>query len=395
MAVSPSKAAFMELTAQETVLGLPRVVDEPPPVALRAGKGARGVLETVLLDALDTPPCQVLFSGGRDSSALLALAVYLARREGRPAPVPVTVRHPDAPEANEDDWQVLVLEHLGLRERIVLDFRGEQTLLGDVAIGALRRHGPVWPEAVQLHGAVYQHLTAGCVVSGEGGDMILSGHRMGTVRQGLALRRPRRRNVRRALRALQPAALNRRAAAARINRGDGHVPAWLRASALDVYRDQVMAMCVEPLRWDRSIRATLYSRPAVVSIANFEAGITEYGLRPVTPFAEPEFVDALAQEAGPFGWGDRTAVFRRLFGDLLPDEVLRRGTKASFNSTRWSDRERQFARDWDGSGFDTEWLDPELLRAEWLTPDPHPVADFQLHVAWAISQGIPVTGDQP
>jgi asparagine synthase (glutamine-hydrolysing) len=48
----------------------------PPGVTVRAA------LEAVMVRALHRPPCVVSFSGGRDSSAVLALATHVARREG-------------------------------------------------------------------------------------------------------------------------------------------------------------------------------------------------------------------------------------------------------------------------------------------------------------------------
>ncbi|TNC17153.1 hypothetical protein FHE66_11990 [Georgenia sp. 311] len=348
---------------------------------------ARQVLESVLLDALTTSPCYVLFSGGRDSSALLALATHVARRQGLPEPVPVTVRHPGVPEADETSWQDLVLGHLRLREHVVLEFRGEQRLLGEVATAALLRHGPLWPEAVQLQGAVYRQLDVGAVVSGEGGDLLLDGRRAGALRDALAMTRPRRRHLRRGLRAARPTPLRRREL--RRHRSD-LTPPWLRPPAAEAYLRQVLAMSAEPLRWDAATRAGLRARPMVVAMDNFEAGIAEYGSRPVTPFTDLRVADALAAEGGPLGLGDRTAIFRRLFHDVLPDRVLARRSKASFNSTRWGPQEREFAHGWDGSGLDPAWVDPVALRAAWLEEDPHPAADFLLHVAWAHAHGVPV-----
>ncbi|WP_324649616.1 asparagine synthase-related protein [Georgenia sp. H159] len=381
-------ATFERLSREELLLATPRsdgagVADVAGPAT---GLTAREAIEEVLLEALAAPPCYVLFSGGRDSSALLALAVTLARQHALPLPVPVTVRHPHAPEADETWWQELVLEHLGLRHGVVLEFQHEQRLLSDAATGALRRHGPVWPEAVQLHGAIYRDLDPGTIVTGEGGDMLLSGRRTGALRDALALRRPRRRHLRRGLQAAQPGVARRRAA--RTHAGSG-APSWLRPPAVAAYVHDAVSASVEPLRWDAATRALMYSRPMTVFIANVEAAIAEYGSRPVTPFADGRVVEALAREAGPLGWGNRTALFRRLFPDVLPDRVLSRTSKAWFNSTRWGPEEREFARLWDGFGIDPEWVDPDELRAAWLVADPHPGADFLLHLAWAHTHGIP------
>ena len=78
-------------------------------------------------------------------------------------------------------------------------------------------------------------------------------------------------------------------------------------------------------------------------------------------------------------------MLRYLFGDLLPDAVLSRNTKASFNQTRWGEFERQYARNWSGEGVDPDLIDAEKLRAAWLSEDPPPGADYQLHAAWVAS----------
>ena len=63
----------------------------------RGAGSPREAMERVLREALQRAPCIVAFSGGRDSSAVLALAVDLARREGLQEPLPVTRRFLNAP----------------------------------------------------------------------------------------------------------------------------------------------------------------------------------------------------------------------------------------------------------------------------------------------------------
>jgi predicted phosphoadenosine phosphosulfate sulfurtransferase len=57
------------------------------------GATARGVLEELILPVLQRPRCVIGFSGGRDSSSLLALGTHLARREDLPMPVAFTFRY--------------------------------------------------------------------------------------------------------------------------------------------------------------------------------------------------------------------------------------------------------------------------------------------------------------
>jgi len=54
----------------------------------------------------------VAFSGGRDSSLLLAVAADLAAREGLEPPIALTFRYPGDPAADESSWQEFVVAHL-------------------------------------------------------------------------------------------------------------------------------------------------------------------------------------------------------------------------------------------------------------------------------------------
>jgi hypothetical protein len=291
-------------------------------------------------------------------------------------PIPVTAVHVGAADADETTWQTMVWEHLGIRDRIVLRFAGDQTLLSRVARSALARHGLVWPEAVQLHGAIYERLERGCVVSGEGGDQVIASRRITPV-QMLFSQRPTKRATLGALRAL----------AAALNGGRERLVMstlfpWLTPLAHAELEAAIMRTSHSPLRWDRATMRSISVKANAVFTANFEAAIREYHHRPVNPFLSPRFVAALAAEGRFFGLGDRTAMMRYLFGDLLPDAVLSRTTKASFNQTRWGNFEREYARNWSGEGIDPNLIDVARLRAAWLSEDPPPGADYQLHAAW-------------
>jgi asparagine synthase (glutamine-hydrolysing) len=96
-------------------------------------------LDAAILPALRHGPCLVSFSGGRDSSAVLAAAVAVARREGLPEPVPVTLRAPHAPRADESAWQERVVGHLGLGDWVRLDAGDELDAVGPHARRALTR----------------------------------------------------------------------------------------------------------------------------------------------------------------------------------------------------------------------------------------------------------------
>lgn len=326
-------------------------------------------MEDALRGALVASPCYVAFSGGRDSSALLAVAAHVARRDGLPPPIPVTAVYPHAPRSDEAQWQELVLNYLGMTERIVVRIHHEQRLLGETATTAMRRHGLVWPEAAQLQGALLAGLESGSsFVSGEGGDNVVAGGRAAPLRK-LTHNWPPRRSV---LRASRRAVLRRRWSI--------EVPSWYTDAGAEELRSALHQK--DPLRWDIRTRTVLQSPGAQVLFTNVKSTIAELDLRPITPFVEPAFLAALAREGGPFGFGSRSLTFDYLVGDLLPRQVISRTTKASFNETRWGPGEREFAKSWTGSGIDTTRIHADKLRAEWLSESPAPQADFLLHVAW-------------
>jgi Asparagine synthase len=369
---------FVRLSPVETQLGFPFEARSGAPTVVRRSpdrRSARAVLEDILRDALADGPCYVTFSGGRDSSALLALAVHLARRDGLPLPVPVTAVYPEAPATDESYWQQLVLDHLGVGDQVVVAVGGQQRLLSESATVALRSHGVLWPEATQLQGPLLRGLHAGgALVTGEGGDNAIAGGRVAPLRMLMRTWPPRRSIVRGAVRSMR-------------DRQPAFVPGWFTAAAAEVFRTRVVEHR-EALRWDVRTRQILDQPAAQVLFANVKASIAECRLRPFLPFVDPQFLAALSREGGPLGFGGRGLVFEHLVGDVLPREVVFRSSKASFNETRWGDDEREFAREWDGTGFDSDWVDADILRAEWLSADPHPVADFHLHVAWAAHHGI-------
>lgn len=370
---------FLRLTPLEVALAAP-IGASPRAPRLPRGGSARAELERAVLPALRSGRCHVLFSGGRDSSLVLAVATAVARREALPLPVPVTAVYPGVPESDESEWQDLVLAHLRLTERVVIEVRDERSLLGDVSVTSLARRGLVWPAAVQSQPRLLDGLGPGAhVLTGEGGDGVVAPVR-GTPLHLLASsrRRPSRALVRASVEALEPSGLARR----RLRRGTDLLDAvpWLSSRALDALAQETVD-ARGPLRWDAAKRALLERRSTVLALHNTVAGAAELGVTLSHPLADQAFVEALASDGGARGFRGRTDTFRRLGADLLPEAVLARTTKARFNSSRWGDRERDFALSWDGTGVDPELVDVERLRREWLG-SPLPASRFLVHVAW-------------
>ena len=117
----------------------------------RAQVSARAALERAVLDAVARPPCFVSFSGGRDSSAVLALATRVARAEGLPLPIPATNVFPAVELTDEADWQERVVRHLGLDEWARLEHHDELDVVGEFAEDVLSRHGLLWPFNAHFH----------------------------------------------------------------------------------------------------------------------------------------------------------------------------------------------------------------------------------------------------
>jgi len=84
----------------------------------------------------------------------------------------------------------------------------------------------------------------------------------------------------------------------------------------------------------------------------------------------PRFLSAYARHGTVVGPLTRSAAMRELFGHLLPDDVLRRRTKAAFNTTLFGEHSRGFADRWDGRGVDTALVYPAGLAATWREKVP-------------------------
>ncbi len=380
--------AYQRLTAAEIKVGAPlgSVTTRTRPVR-EPVYSTRAALDRVVADAVTHGPCYVLFSGGRDSSLVLALATRAAREVGVPDPIPVTAIYVGDERADETRWQNLVLEHLGITERIVLSVTDERTSLGELATTHLRRRGLVWPEAVHTQPLFFAQLDPGTVLTGEGGDAFLEARRITPLHLIRANRRvPSLALLRAGAAALAPRPVVLRNARRRFSAE--RLP-WMRPVAREVLAADEAALR-GPLRWDRATWAFHYTRVNRLALDNADVSASEYDLVLRHPLAEEPVIAALAAEGGVWGFRGRTNLFRRLGADVLPDEVLARRTKAAFNASRWGERERHFARTYRGGAFDPDYFDEDRLRDEWLSEMPHPVTHFLAQIAWLHHEGLPL-----
>jgi asparagine synthase (glutamine-hydrolysing) len=360
------------------------VVGSEPTAPLSApGVEPRRALELALRRALEDAPCLVTFSGGRDSSALLALAAAVAREEGLPLPVPFTRRFAGAPHAEESTWQELVIEHLGLPDWQVIEIpAGGSDWVGPAGTRALRRHGLLYPPNAFGHVPAFEAASDGSVVTGVGGDDVFATWRWQLVGDLLGRRRgPEPRDALRLLNAAAPGPVRALAMRSRAPELE-----WLRLPARRAAaRRWLKYQAAEPARWDARMHWMARSRHLALMSSSLAALAHAAGATVRIPLLDHAFLAALARAGGARGLGDRTALMRHLFGDLLPEAVLSRRSKAVFHEVYWAEPSRRLAADWDGQGVDSDLVDVDALRSEWAKPHPHALTAILLQSVWLAS----------
>lgn len=366
---TPLELVSRMLGEQPDVAPLPPARDETP----------RQALEHAVLEALRRPPCVVSFSGGRDSSAVLAVATAVARREGLPLPIPATIRYPDPAEQIERYYQDKVVSLLGLEDWEVIHAGPELELLGPVAIDVLRRHGPVHPRHRHLHVPVARLAAGGSLMTGFDGNGVFGFWRFSRACDVLAGRvRPNARDAGRIGLALAPPPVRR--AWLRRSAKPGRMY-WLRPAAEATFVERwIDHEASQPAWWSDWIAWHARRRGLLAVEATINKICADLGAAPSHPIADRRFLAALARAGGRYGLGNRHAMMRRLFGDLLPDDVLTRSFVPAYSSTIWGERTRAFAASWNGEGFDPELVDPDGLRRAWRMQDN--VATLPLQAAW-------------
>lgn len=350
-----------------------------PPPEHADGRGVMAALERAMLPGLRRPPAIVSFSGGRDSSAVLATAVDVARRNGLPDPVPAIMRFATARETDETAWQELVLRHLEVARYEVVELEHELDALGPTATSALRRNGVRWPGNAYMHDPIIELARGGSLLSGVGGDELLGTRASRHVLLARRQARPRARDLATVPLALMPGSVR----AAVWQRRNAPEHSWLTPAGADlVNRELALEEVAWPHRWDHSVahwqrtRAYAAFRSALPAIAG------DRDVLVVNPFLDRGVLAELAAEAGATGFPSRNEAMRRLFGALLPEATLARPTKAAFSSPVWGPRTRAFVADWRGEGLDAALIDTEALRREWSSREPSFRTVLLLHAAW-------------
>jgi Asparagine synthase len=319
----------------------------------------------------------VCFSGGRDSSAVLALAVHVARRRGDPLPIPVTLRFPNHPESDESQWQDMAIAHLGLTEWIVIE-RPDADLLDPTITQMLREVGLFYPSQIGSYLPIVAAAAGGVVLTGEGGDESFGGWQFRPAAHPFAW---------------GPLGAAKAAAVATLSRGPAPVKRWYRQrsrphpwltdagrgavdSALDVAAE------AEPIAWRRYLAWAFARRSWHLAQHTLELVGQTSGCTVVHPLSEPTLLGALSSAWSKRGPEDRTDVMEAVVGDLLPHQIIERDDKAVLAAVFIGARSRAFIEQWDGQGVDADWVDTQALREVWARQYPYAGSFNLLHQAW-------------
>lgn len=311
---------------------------------------------------------------------MLAVASELARREGLPAPIPVTHRFPSAARTHESEWQEQVVRHLGLEEWLRIEAGDDLGGVGPIATDVLRRHGLLWPCNAYFHAPLFEAAAGGSLLTGVGGDEAFSRSSWERALKVLGGRaRPRPRDVFRVGFAISPTPVKR----ALIRRRLPELFPWLRP---DVRRAVVGAIVAdaagEPLRWRSRHRALLASAAMETALTSLAVLAADHGVQVAHPFADARFLGALAAQPRSHRYLSRSAATGALVGDLLPPALITRSTKARFEEVLWTEESRALAARWDGAGVDPAVVDLDRLAAEWRSPAPAPHTITLLQSVW-------------
>jgi asparagine synthase len=378
-----------ELSRLETVAGCPLGGREgSAPQVVRTDLLPVAALACAIERTLDSGPPAVAFSGGRDSSLLLAVAAHVCAREGIEPPLPITLCMPTpVTEADEREWQELVLDHLKIPDWHRIEIGGELDLVGPYARRHLIRDGLLFP--ANAHSVVPMLEAAGdrCLIVGLGGDELLSPLQWRPVHDLLGRRRqPQPRDLVRLGAGVVPRAVRgllRPSCAKQLEAME-----WLRVDTRRRLERASRRGFEEPVRWDTAVRHVAARRDVLLPFRAMQRLADAGGHRVQAPLLDPGFVGAFARAGGAGGWGGRTATMDSLARDLLPPRVVGRTSKAYFNRVFFGEETRAFAAAWSGRGLDETLIDPEALRREWLSEIPDFRTSMLLQSAWLADRGL-------
>lgn len=326
-------------------------------------------LIAAIVPAAEQGQLYVSFSGGLDSSLVLAAATRAAARVGAPPPIPLTWRPEDAPAAREDGWQEAVIRELGLPDWARLPVTDELDWIGPVARSVIARHGLLAPPNAHLHDPLLGRAGGGTLLTGIGGDQILGTWRWGRTaagRAGLGQPRTLRARAASAFARLPPSVL-----AVRERRRTAPESPWLnRSTARHAHRAALREHVAEPQTWPARLRWQAGRRALQLGLQGLDAMAAFHGARIAHPLLAPSVLAALAAAGGATGFPSRRATLSAGFSDLVPAAVAQRRTKATFGEVFLREPTRAFVASWDGSGVDLSLVQADALARVWASEVP-------------------------
>lgn len=339
-------------------------------------------LEALLVPALARPPCVVAFSGGRDSSALLAVAHELAAKEGFAAPIAATLRYAGDHDAHEQRWQEITVRHLRITDWEVVEGNAAADLLGPVATDGLRQHGLLWPPAHHTTIPLFRLARGGSLVTGDGGDEVFGPHRATSLIRAATRGGPRARpEAVETLLTAAPRPLREVVYTRSLRHQMGK--SWLKPPARERFaRAVAIDRAAAPLSWAASVHRLARMRAWRLGFHNQDLVAAAHSVRVLRPLQHASFLASLTKSAPRWGYRDRATAMRALFASMLPDELLARESKALFNRVVFGEHSRAFVARWTGSGVPDELVDVEVLKRFWDAEVPHALSFALLQAAW-------------
>lgn len=319
----------------EIVCGAVLGKDDSIPAPPRLGITPRAALERLLIPALNRPPCGVSFSGGRDSSAVLAAAAEVASLHGLPAPIPVSLRFPGIEDTDETSYQEIVVRHLGLREWVILEPGDSLDIVGDLATELTRRHGLLYPANLHFHVPILEAVSGGTLLTGLGGDEIMGPHPSHVLAATLV---GKRRPGRTAVRDFAERYVLKERQRKEVRRVHEPLFPWLVPDVRQELLDRIVEwLTSDYLSASRNLTDSTYRmRYLHRARADMDRLGGDYSVTIEHPLLDPGFVGTIAERVGWAGMDSRTELMESVFGDLLPPELVRRTSKAQFDDVFWT-----------------------------------------------------------
>jgi asparagine synthase (glutamine-hydrolysing) len=271
-------------------------------------------------------------------------------------------------DADETSYQESVVRRLGLSEWARIHPADSLDILGDLSSRLTQRHGLLYPGNIHFLVPMLDIVRGGALLTGLGGDEVLEGHGNHALAAMMtAQQRPSRRTVRSLAKRY---VLRGRQRDRSREAMDGYF-SWLVPQARRLVIERMVESLMSDSLWaDRQLTTITYRmRYLHRARTDLSRVAADFGVDVTHPLLGAEFVGAVADRYGRVGFSSRTESMEQLFGDLLPDDVIRRTSKAVFDEVFWTDTAAERVRELSLSPV-AEYVDEEALRRHWRSDEP-------------------------